>query len=380
MIRFTDVIGQEETCRRLVQMAADNRLPHALLLCGPQGCGKMATALAFASYLLCTDRSATDGACGHCRQCAMLRSWHHPDLHFSYPVIRPAGTGSEHRMSSDDYSQEWNAMLVRDSYFSLDTWLSQMGAENQQAQMGVGESDVILKRLSLKSSQGGYKVCIIWLPERMNDECANKLLKIVEEPPHLTLFIMVSEEPGLIIETIRSRTQRIDMPAISTADIERALMQQRGIEQKDAARVARIAAGSWLKACETLKADNENRLFLDMFKTLTRTAYKRDVRELKNWSEAVAAFGRERQKRLIAYFLRLIRENFMYNFHIPELCYMTSEEETFARNFARFVNENNVMPLTDMLNRTMRDISQNANPKIQFFDLALNVTLVLQKS
>ena len=378
-MKFGEVIGQGETLRRIVRMAEEDRLPHALLLCGPRGCGKMATAMALASYLLCPDSTAGDGACGKCRQCAMLRSWHHPDLHFSYPVIRPSGTGAEHRMSSDDFAAEWNAMLREDVYFSMDTWLGRMKAENQQAQMGVGESEAILRRLSLKSSQGGWKVCIIWLPERMNDECANKLLKIVEEPPYKTVFLMTSEQPELIIETIRSRTQRIDMSAIARADIERALMERRGLEAAAAARVARISGGSWLKACEELRADNERSSFLDLFKTLTRAAYRRDVREMKNWSDTLAGYGREKQKRLLTYFAHLIREYFMYNFHRPELCYMTMGEEDFAHGFARFVNETNVMELSAVIDRTLRDVSQNANPKMQLFDLALNVTRVLRR-
>lgn len=378
-MRFSDVIGQGETLRRLVRMTEDDRLPHALLLCGPRGCGKVATALAFASFLLCPHATAAEGACGNCRQCAMLRKWHHPDLHFSYPVIRPSGMGAEHRMSSDDFAAEWNQMLLEGPYFSMDTWLGHMKAENQQAQMGVGESEAILRRLSLKSSQGGRKVCVVWLAERMNDECANKLLKIVEEPPRKTIFLMTSEQPELIIETIRSRTRRIDMPAIPSADIERVLREQRGLKAADAARVARVCGGSWLKACDMLRADNERSSFLDLFKTLTRAAYRRDVREMKSWSDTIAGYGREKQKRLLTYFLHLVREYFMYNFHRPELCYMTVGEEDFAHGFARFVNETNVMELSAVIDRTLRDISQNANPKMQLFDMALNVTKVLRR-
>lgn len=378
-MKFSEVIGQSEICARLVKMAGDNHLPHAVLLCGPAGCGKMAVAMAFASYLLCRNKTTDGDACGECPQCRMLRKWHHPDLHFSYPVIRPAGTTAEHKMSSDDFSQEWNDMLMGGTYFSIDTWLRFMKAANQQAVIGVGESEALMRKLSLKSSQGGYKVSIIWLPERMNAECANKLLKVIEEPPAQTVFILVSEEPGLLIETIRSRTQRIDMKCIASDDIERALMQRRGLDADNAHRIARASDGSWLRAVDMLAADNDNRLFLDMFKMLMRTAYKRDVKELKNWSETVASFGREKQKRMLGYFLRLTRENFMYNFRRPELCYMTGEEEQFAVNFARFINEANVLQLSELFDRAIRDIGQNANAKIQFFDMALNIIVLLIK-
>ena len=370
-MRFDEVIGQQETCRRLVKMVDEGRLPHALLLCGPRGCGKMAVALAFASYLLTLDETLRTNAE------AMLAKWQHPDLHFAYPVIRPAGTSAEHKMVSDDFAREWNDLLADGPYFSMDQWLDMMRAANQQAQIGVGESDEIIRKLSLKSSQGGYKVCIVWLPERMNAECANKLLKIIEEPPQQTLFLMVCEEPEQLLETIRSRTQRIDMKKTDDSAIAKALVQRRGIGGDDAQRIARVANGNWLKALETLEADNENSLFLDMFIQLMRLAYQRNIKELKKWSETVAAYGREKQKRMLAYYLHLIRENFMYNFRNPELTFMTLEEENFARNFARFINEANVVEFSELFTLAIRDIGQNANPKIVFFDMVLRVIVLL---
>ena len=375
-MKFSEVIGQEEVKDRLKQMVKENRLPHALLLCGPQGAGKMALAMAFASYLLCKTHDEDD-ACGHCSQCAMLSKWAHPDLMFTYPVIRPAGTSSEHKMSSDDFINEWREMLINGPYFTMNVWLQSMNAANQQALIGVGESDLLLRKLSLKSSQGGYKVNIIWLPERMNAECANKMLKVIEEPPTETVFIMVCEEPELLHETIRSRTQRIDVKRLDNGEIEDALVRLRGIDADAAHRIARAAAGSWLNALEELDQGNEKRLFFDMFVLLMRLAYMRNIKELKKWSETVAALGREKQRRMLTYFLRLVRENFMYNFQNPELVYMTSDEENFARNFARFINEANVIEMTSLLQRAMRDIGQNANPKMVFFDLATHIIVSL---
>lgn len=377
-MKFSDVIGQEDCRERLLEMVREDRVPHAILLCGPGGCGKMAVAMAFASYLLCSDKGDND-SCGHCRQCVMVDRLSHPDLHFSYPVIRPAGTSSEHKMSSSDFSAEWRAMLQRGPYFTMDQWLTEMNAANQQAQMGVGESDEVIKALSLKSSQGGYKISIIWLPERMNQECANKMLKIIEEPPAQTVFIMVCEEPERLLETIRSRTQRIDLKRIAAKDIEQALIERRGINADSARRIARSADGSWLNALAELDAGNEKRLFLDMFIMLMRLAYMRNIKELRKWSDTVAASGREKQKRMLVYFLHLVRENFMYNFRNGELNYMTQDEENFARNFARFINEANVIEITALMNRAIRDIGQNANAKIVFFDLATHIIVSLIK-
>lgn len=376
-MRFSEVIGQEEAKKRLKGMVADDRLPHAMMLCGPEGSGKMALALAFASYLLCERRSDADDSCGQCRQCAMLRKWTHPDLHFTFPTIKLPSMSPEHKPVSDDFAAQWRQLLASGPYFSLNQWMEAIGAENQQAIITAGESDELSRKLSIKSSQGGYKVSLIWLPERMNAECANKLLKLIEEPPSQTVFIMVCEEPDKLLDTIRSRTQRIDIKRIDDASIRQALMERRGLDADTATRITRIANGSWLKAVGALDADNENEQFLMMFQKLMRLAYSRKVKELKQWSEAMQTMGREKQKRFLAYFLRLVRENFAYNFMQPELNYMTQQEEDFARNFARFVNEKNVLQMNELGNRAIRDISQNANAKIVFFDMAMQMIVLL---
>ncbi|MCR5028256.1 MAG: hypothetical protein K6A31_03250 [Fibrobacter sp.] len=367
---FEQVIGQREAQERLMQMVKESRLPHALMLCGPTGCGKLAVAVGFAKLLL--SRTMNDEA--------MLRKLEHPDLHFTYPTIKLPSMGSDHKPVSDDFASEWHELITAGPYFTMNEWLEQMGGENQQAIITAGESDDLIRKLSLKSSQGGYKVSVVWLPERMNIECANKILKLLEEPPSQTVFIMVCEEPDKLLETIRSRVQRIDMKKIADEDIRQALKQKRGLTDDMAQRVTRMANGSWLKALEMLSTDSENELFLDMFQSLMRLAYQRKVKDLKGWSERMATIGRERQKRFLEYFLRLIRENFMFNFGRQELCYMTQREEEFATNFARFINEANILPITDLANKAIRDIGQNANGKIVFFDLALQmIVLLIQK-
>ena len=370
-MKFSEVIGQEETQKRLTQMVVEGRVPHAMMFCGPKDCGKMALALAFASYLLCCDKEGSDDSCGTCRQCAMLRSWSHPDLLFTYPVIKPVGTSADHKMVSDDFAREWREMLSDGPYFTMDRWLEKMNAANQQAMIYVAESEVLIRKLSMKSSQGGFKVNIIWLPERMREDCANKMLKIIEEPPQQTVFIMVCEESERLLETIRSRVQRIDIKKIDTPSLEKALTERRAIDGDMAHRIARVANGDWMKALEELDAGNENNQFLDLFKLLMRKAYARDVKELKVWSDTVAALGRERQKRMLVYFRHLVRENFMYNFHNPDLVYMTMEEENFAARFARFINEANVIEIDEIFGTAIRDIGQNTNAKMVFYDVAI---------
>ncbi len=387
-MKFSEVIGQQEVQQRLVQMVSEERLPHAIMLCGPSGAGKLALATAFACYLLGrkpaaaqtvsmfgdepAGESAPDGP-----ESPMLQKLEHPDLHFTYPTIKLPSMGTEHKPVSDDFAHEWHELIMQGPYFTIDQWLSAIGAENQQAIITAGESDDLVRKLSLKSSQGGYKVSIIWLPERMNNECANKLLKLIEEPPTQTVFIMVCQEPDKLLETIRSRVQRIDVKKIATEDIRQALIERRGIDEDSAQRISRLANGSWLKALEELQVGTENEQFLDLFISLMRLAYQRNVRDLRKWSDTMASFGREKQKRFLEFFLRMMRENFMFNFRNEELCYMTQKEEQFAKNFARFINEANVLQLYDLANRAIRDIGQNANGKIVFFDFALQIIVLL---
>ena len=370
-MNWSEVIGQKEAKERLMQMVEENRLPHAMMLCGPQGAGKMALAMAFACQLL-DDGKVTSRA--------MLDKLEHPDLHFTYPTIKLPSMSSDHKPVSEDFAKEWHELIMEGPYFTMDQWMQAMGGENQQAIITAGESDNLVRKLSLKSSQGGYKVSIIWLPERMNIECANKLLKLIEEPPQQTVFIMVCEEPDKLLETIRSRVQRIDVRKIDNESVEKALVEQRGISADAAYRVARLANGSWLKALDELQVGTENELFLDLFISLMRLAYQRKIKDLRKWSEVMAGFGREKQKRWLSYFLKMVRENFMYNFQQEELVYMTQKEEDFARNFARFVNEGNILPVSELANRAIRDIGQNANAKIVFFDFALQmIVLLIQK-
>lgn len=386
---WKEVIGQQEMQQRLMQLVQEERVPHALLFWGPAGAGKMALALAFASQLLSGEKASVAEDDGFMmaaedprvtKNKAMLREWTHPDLHFTFPTIKLPSMGSDHQPVSNDFVKQWIALLKEGPYFSIEQWMTTMGAANQQAIITGAESDELSRKLALKSSQGGYKVSIIWLPERMNLTSANKLLKLLEEPPQQTVFILVSEHPEQLLETILSRTQRIDIKRIDEASIEKALIDKRGIEPDAAHRIARIANGSWLQALDALNTGNENRDFLDMFIMLMRLAYGRKVKDLKKWSENIAGYGREKQRRMLSYFMHLVRENFMYNFRQPELNYMTQEEEDFAKNFARFIHEGNVIEINELMALAYRDIGQNANAKVVFYDLALKmIVLILKK-
>lgn len=376
-MNWSEVIGQEDIKQKLTSMVDDEHVPHAMILCGPYGCGKMAMAMAMASYLLTEGSVRINPQFNKANSEAMLGQWEHPDLHFSFPTIKRAGMSADHQPVSGDYAKEWRQMLMQGPYFNISQWMDYMDAANQQAIITGAESDELARKLSLKSSLGGYKVAVIWLPERMNLTSANKLLKLLEEPPHQTIFIMASEEPEKLLDTIKSRTQRIDMKRLTNKDICDALVQQRGIDDASAQRIARLANGNWMNALDALNTSNENRQFFDMFTMLMRLAYTRNIKELKKWSEAVAAYGREKQRRMLVYFIGQVRENFMYNFRNPELTYMTVEEENFSKKFSPFINELNVIEISELMERANRDIGQNANAKVVMFDMALKMIVLL---
>ncbi len=374
-----EVIGQQEVWQRLTEMVQANRLPHALLFCGPEGCGKFAMALAFASYLL-GERDEEDTPEAK-RAHVMLSKYEHPDLHFTYPTLKLAGTPSDHKPVSLDFAKEWHDMMIEgDGYIRISDWTRRMSGEqdnNKQAIITVAESDSIAHNMNLMSSQGGYKISLIWMADRMNTDCANKMLKLLEEPPHQSVFILVTEHPELLLETVRSRTQRIDFKKIDTPAMEQALIDRRKLQPDTARRIARIAGGNWNLAIEELEAGNENQQHLDLFIMLMRLAYQRKIHDLKKWCDVVAGFGREKQKRMLDYFVHMVRESFAYNFQQPELVYMTQDEENFARNFARFINEANVIDIFALFDECKMLIDRNANAKIVFFDMALKIIVML---
>ena len=294
---FASVIGQQEAASMITQTMQVGRLPHAIMVCGPSGCGKLPFAMALARYVCCTNPSETD-SCGECMSCRMAEKLEYPDIHFVFPVIRKK-EGSA--VVSDDWLPEWRQRLKRSPYFSLADWCGDMGDPNKQPLIYTSESNEIQRKLSLKSAMGGYKVAIIWLPEKMNAECANKLLKLVEEPPEKTLFIMVSEEPEYVLPTLAGRMQRINLVPIEQNILAQYLIDRFGLTETDAQDIARLSEGSVLQAMQNISLSDEEKACFDSFTTLMRQAWRRDIRSLKDWSEQMAARGRERHKIFLRY-------------------------------------------------------------------------------
>ena len=373
-MNFNDIIGQEDIKRQLVEQFDRGRLPHALMLCGPEGTGKLGIALALARYMHC--EHPVDGQpCEQCHACRMTAQWQHPDLHFSFPLIK---VNSNDDPVSDDRLAEWREQISRTIYFTQADWLNDLRAENQQLQYYVRESDALQHKLSIKSSQGGYRVVIVWLPEKMRPDTANKLLKLIEEPPQKTHFLMVCQEPDQVLGTILSRMQRIQVPVLSEELIAQALMERHAADGETAKALAHVAQGSYTAAVQLMAEGGDIEDYFQSFMQLMRLCYKRDVKELRQWSEDVAKLGRERQKHMLEYYQHIIRENFVYNFQHPELNYMTPTEESFAKKFSPFINERNIIPITEHLAACQNSLAQNGNAKIVFFDLAVKLIILLR--
>lgn len=372
---FNSVIGQQEVKRHLIEIADTDKVPHAIMFCGPKGSGKLPLALAFASYLLC-EHPEGGNPCGTCAACAMLKQWAHPDLHFSFPIYKKKSTDNA---ISDDFLPEWRELLLNNIYFDLEAWLTAIKAENQQVTHYVHESDSLQRKLSLKASQGGRRIVVIWLPERMKTEMANKLLKLIEEPPTRTNFLLVSQDPDMVLGTIQSRVQRIHIQGLPETDIAEALHTLHALPHEQAQLIAHVAQGNYTEALKRINAGNEEQIFFNHFVQLMRLSYMRNIREMKKWSDDAAELGRERQKRLLAYCQRLIRENFIYNFHKPEMTFQTAEEAAFSAKFSPFINERNVIGIMEELSNAERDIEQNVNPRMVFFDFALKMILYIKQ-
>jgi DNA polymerase-3 subunit delta' len=375
---FKEIIGQREVKEKLLKLVRDDRTPHALMLFGPEGTGKLALALAMAQYLACNDRQEDD-SCGVCPSCIKFGKLVHPDLHFLVPVMK---TGSMSAPPvSDDYAEAWRAALLADFYLTESQWYDSLGAENKQGIINVKESETIIRKLGFKPYESDYRMVVIWLPEKMNQPAANKLLKLIEEPPEKTLILMASEHTDKILPTILSRTQLLHVPPIANADIREGLMQ---LEQADPRMIEDAVLrsnGNISTAFQTLRQDEVEAQHFDLFTELMRLSYARDIIQINGWVERVAGMGRERQKQLIDYSLRLIRENFMLHLEHDSLNFMSAKESDFSSRFSPFIHDGNVHALAEAFTLAGNHIEANGNPRIILMDLSIGVIrLLMQKA
>ncbi len=372
-MRFSDLPIHTRVAQSLRMMADTNRLPHALLIAGQPGIGKILLARTLAQYVHCTN--PTNGEpCGNCPSCVLHRGINHPDMHFIYPVVKKE---SNRPVISTDYLEQWKNFLFDYPYMPPEAWTEALGADNKQPVIYKDESEEILRVASMSAFSSDTKIFLIWQPEKMNAEAANKLLKILEEPFADTLFILVSNAPGLILPTIFSRTSRFNLQRPTEEQIATILVKE-GVAQDEAYITARLAEGNISRALTQSHSKDERKEFGEYFRELMRKAYTRDAAELKTLSETIAAMKREKSRRFLAYSLAMLRENYIYNFGISQLNRMTPDEAAFSSRFAPFIHSANIERLEREFSRAESDIARNANAKIVLFDLAIKLMSALR--
>ncbi|MBT8257145.1 MAG: DNA polymerase III subunit delta' [Bacteroidia bacterium] len=379
---FADVLGQEHIKKHLTQSVDHGRIPHAQLFTGPEGCGSLPMAIAYARYILCNNKEGENtGGNSACN----LKFDHlsHPDLHFVFPVATNDKIKS-HPVSSH-FMEEWRSLINEQPYCNLYDWYTKLGIDNKQGQIGVDEAHDIVKSLSLKSYEGGYKIMIIWMAEKMNIACANKLLKLLEEPPEKTIFILIAEDEEQLISTVRSRCQVLNFPPLSEEIILNSLVSAYGLDKAVAATIAHRSNGNFNKATDLIYADSEDLQFEKWFVFWIRSAFKAKgsksaIHDLISWSEEVAKTGRETQKQFLNFCLDMFRQALMLNYQVPELVYTQTQSEGFSlEKFAPFVHENNILDIAQELQEAIYHIERNANSKIVLTDLSIKLTRLLHK-
>ncbi|MCE7922643.1 MAG: hypothetical protein DYG98_06280 [Haliscomenobacteraceae bacterium CHB4] len=381
---FSDIIGQNRTKSFLVQLAQSERIPHALLFLGPTGSGNLALAVAFAQLLQCENQPAIrnpqseiNNACGECPACRKAAQFAHPDIHFSFPTV---GTNAV----STEYLKEWRAALTENPYMDVNMWLQRLGAENKQGNITKEECNAIIKKLSLKAFEGRYKILVMWLPEYLGKE-GNRLLKLIEEPPEQTIFLLAAENQDMILNTILSRCQLVKTGFLSDEEVMGGLLRKRSLDENRARQIAFLADGDFNTALQV--ADNpENddaRLLLDWL----RKCWRGNGVELVKWTEEFAKLGRENQKQFLHYGLHFLRELMALVVAPPgspmrgaEGARLRPEELATAQNMAKVLDFEKIAHLVSLFNDNIYYVERNANPKILFLDTSIQMNRILKSA
>ena len=381
-MQFTQILGQDHIKNHLTRSVQLGRIPHAQLFVGPEGSGTLAMAIAYAQYLLCNntgnENSGGNEACN-----LKFQHFAHPDLHFIYPTVTTDDVKSKPK--SIDFIQDWRTFLSENVYGGLFDWFKILGVENKQGEIRVDDAQEIVKTLSLKSYEGGYKVMIIWMADKMNIAASNKLLKILEEPTDRTVFILITEKEEDLIQTIRSRCQVLDFNGLPESVIAEALIEKLQLDPKAATKIAHQAQGNYNKALKLLSDDNEDLPFEQWFVLWVRAAFKAKgnaaaIHELITWSEEIAKLGRETQKKFLSFCIEMFRQALLLNYQATSLVYLEPKVEKFKlENFAPFVNGNNILDIYKELNDAMYHIERNGNAKIILTDLSIKLTRLIHK-
>lgn len=370
-MRFAEVEGHQDLKQKLIETIRHDRVSHSQLFYGPEGNGALPLAMAYAQYLLCEKPSGTD-SCGQCVSCRQVQSFNYPDLHYVYPVAKTAKTSD--KVVSTDYAEDWHKILREEKYFGLYRWLEFLGVENKQAQIGVPESEAIMKKLSLKSYSGKHKILILWMPERMNVQAANKLLKLLEEPPQKTLFLLVGEDPERLINTITSRCQKIYVPKYDMGSIQRFLVDEEKLDKAAAGVIARISEGNLAQARRLAERSATYRDYATLFSTWVRNCYAADVKHIIDWADECGRFEREKIKDFLTFCSNTFRDSFNIHYgNDHELNAVFKEINFELKKFSPFTHLKNTPRILESIDEAAYDISRNANPRLVLTDLSLNM-------
>ena len=381
-MQFSEILGQEYIKSHLTKSASLGRIPHAQLFVGPEGCGTLALAIVYAQYILCGNigNENTEGN----ESCNLkFQSISHPDLHFIYPTVTTEEVKTKPK--SIDFIADWREFVSKNPYGSLFDWYQVLGVQNKQGEIRVEDAQEILKTLALKSYEGGYKIMIIWMADKMNISASNKLLKLLEEPTDKTLFVLISENEEDIIQTIRSRCQVLHFNALPEKVIAEALVLRENIEPRTATKLAHQSQGNYNKALQLLEDGGEEMIFEKHFVDWVRAAFRAKgnaaaIQDLINWSEEIAGLGRETQKKFLHYCIDMFRQALLLNYQTTSLVYMEPRIEKFKlENFAPFVNGSNINDIFKELSDAMYHIERNGNAKIILTDLSIKLTRLIHK-
>tara|TARA_R110002126_G_scaffold269388_2_gene413107 strand:- start:946 stop:2094 length:1149 start_codon:yes stop_codon:yes gene_type:complete len=381
-MQFSEILGQEHIKNHLTQSANLGRIPHAQLFVGPEGSGTLPMAIAYAQYILCSNKDGENS--GENQACNLkFQKLSHPDLHFAYPTVSTDSVKTKPK--SIDFITEWRAFITQNPYGGLFDWYALLGVQNKQGEIRVDDATEILKSLSLKSYEGGYKIMIIWMADKLNIAASNKLLKLLEEPPEKTIFLLISENEEDIIQTIRSRCQILHFNGLSEAVVTEALVSREKIDSKLAAKIAHQAQGNYNVALHLLHDESDDHPFEEWFVTWVRAAFKAKgnaaaIQDLILWSEKIASLGRETQKKFLQFCMQMFRQALLLNYEAPSLVYFEPKVDKFKlENFAPFVNGNNIHDIFKELSDAMYHIERNGNAKIILTDLSIKLTRLIHK-
>ncbi|HBY70101.1 MAG TPA: DNA polymerase III subunit delta' [Flavobacteriaceae bacterium] len=378
---FSNVIGQKHLQSHLLTTIENGRIPHAQLFIGKSGTGVLPAAIAYANAILCSNFSPESEAYKKCSQ--KVSSFAHPDLHFVYPVN--TNDKIKKHPVSDNFSEEWREFLRENPYGSLFQWLQKLGIEKKQGIIKVDEAADMMKKLSLKAYEGGYKVMIIWMADKMNTQSANKILKLIEEPPEKTVLLLLTEDEEQLIGTIQSRCQKLHFPLLSEEDIATFLQRKKQLDENTSLKIAHRANGDINKALQIIDEDSDDKAFERLFIDWVRTAFKAkgnkaSINDLLSWSDTVAGLGRETQKKFLTYCIEVFRQALLKNYKAESLLFFEANDSKFSlEKFAPFVHQNNIFDITEALEKAIYHVERNGNGKIIFTDLSISLTRLIHR-